>query len=91
MKFIKTEGKVLHLVWGNPKYKYRLGREWGESSPEEDLGVLADEKLNVTRQCALTAQKFICILGCIPSSVTSRTREEILPLCSALVRPPQES
>jgi len=88
MKFTKAKCKVLHIGYGNPKHKYRLGREWIENSPEEkDLGVLVDEKLNMTRQCALAAQKAKRILGCINSSVASRSREGILPLCSALAHP----
>jgi len=53
--------------------------------------VLVDEKLNMNRQCALTAQKANHILRCIKSNEASRSREVILPLCSALVRPHLES
>jgi len=69
-------------------HQYRLGVDLLESSSaERDLGVLVDDKLTTSEQRVLVAKKANGLLGCIKKSVASRSREVLLPLYSALLRP----
>ncbi|TRZ19202.1 hypothetical protein HGM15179_007875 [Zosterops borbonicus] len=84
----KTKCKMLDMGADHLQYQYRIRIEWAESSPEEkDLGILVDEKLNITQQCVLAAQNANCTLGCMKRVMASKWMVVILPLYSALLRP----
>ena len=88
MRYNKGKYRVLHLGKNNSRYQHRLGSDLLESSVGgKDLEILMHSRMTMSQHCALVAKKANSILGCIRNDVVSRSREVLLSLYSALVRP----
>lgn len=89
MKFNKWKCK--YCIWRKIAFwqQYTLRANKPESSSvKKDLSILVDTKLNICQWTSASVAKAVNnILGCIRQSTTSRSREMILLLYLALVRP----
>ncbi|XP_051789435.1 uncharacterized protein LOC127529561 [Erpetoichthys calabaricus] len=88
MKFNVSKCKVLHIGSKNVTFEYTMGGRKIESTPyEKDLGVIVDSKLSTSRQCSEAIKKANRMLGYIARCVEYKSKEVLLNLYNALVRP----
>lgn len=87
LKFNKGKCSILYLEKNNPPVQAGMLES---SSAEKNVGVLVDGKVPMSQQCTLVAKMTNRIGERMAKSIDSRSREMILPLYPALVRPHQE-
>ncbi|RMC06634.1 hypothetical protein DUI87_16072 [Hirundo rustica rustica] len=89
MKFNESKRRILHFGHNNPLQRYRLGKVWLDSAQEErELGVLVTAAEHEPAVCP-GGQEGQWHPG-LGQEWCDRSREVILPLYSALVRPHPE-
>ena len=79
---------VMHLGYGNKNYRYEMaGHKLKQTDDERDLGVLISSNGKTSKQCLAAAKKANSVLGMIRRTIKSRSKEVIVRLYKALVRP----
>lgn len=87
MKFNKDKSKVLPLGCKGPWTIVEVEDWWlGRWCGEKALGVLGRSEVNISQQRALRGKMASSILGCVTGGTTSKPKEVINPLYSALIR-----
>ena len=75
MQFNESKCKVLHIGKNNPRYEYRMnGVVLEASNKEKDVGVIIQEDLKPTKQCASAAAKANSILDQMARSFSYRNK-----------------
>ena len=88
MEFNVDKCKVLRMGETDDRNRYTLNNlEIGRSLCEKDLGVLVNSDLKPRENCIAVRNKAKRILGFTSRSVSNRTKDVILKLYLALVRP----
>ena len=91
MKFNLDKCKVLHLGYNNNKTNYNLGNQQLENTDsEKDLGVYVDSSGKFSEQCNQAVKAASSTLGIIRRHITCKSKDIVLKLYKALVRPKLE-
>ncbi len=79
---------VMHFGKSNKGYEYEMdGKKLRSTTVERDLGILISNDSKQTEQCLKAANSANKILGMIKRNIKSRSKEVIVRLYKALVRP----
>ena len=88
MKFNVDKCKVVHFGNHNERFTYSMhNQDLAPAEVEKDLGVKIQNTLKSTKQCEEAVTKANKVLGMIKRNIASRSKDVILPLYQALVRP----
>ena len=75
MQFNESKCKVVHIKKNNSRYKYLMnGVVLEASDKEKDVGVIIQEDLKPTKQCASAAAKANSILGQMARSFSFKNK-----------------
>ena len=88
MKFNADKCKAIRFGKFQTGSNYAMnGQELDWVTEEKDLGVIVDETLKSSKHCQMVVNKANRMLGMIRRNTSCKTKEVILPLYRALVRP----
>jgi ribonuclease P/MRP protein subunit RPP40 len=91
MSFNLDKCTVMHLGSKNPQCEYKMGNNiLKKSKQERDLGVIMDSSGKSTEQCIMAVKKANTILGMIKRNIIFKSKDVIVRLYKALVRPKLE-
>ena len=95
LRFNSSKCKILHLGKNNPKYEYYIYNDGvksvlEETTSEKDLGVLVDNNLDFKGHVNETVKKSRQVSGLIMSTIENKTKDIMVLLFKALVRPKLE-
>lgn len=91
MLFNLDKCTVMHLGSKNPQCEYKMGNNiLKKSKQERDLGVIIDSSGKSTEQCIMAVKKANTVLGMIKRNIIYKSKDVIMKLYKALVRPKLE-
>jgi hypothetical protein len=91
MLFNVDKCTVMHLGSKNPQCEYKMGNNILKISKQErDLGVIIDSSGKSTEQCKMAVKKANAVLGMIKRNIVFKSKDVIVRLYKALVRPKLE-
>lgn len=91
MLFNVDKCTVMHFGSKNPQSEYKIGNHiLKKSKQERDLGVIMDSSGKSTEQCIMAVKKANAVLGMIRRNIHFKSKDVIVRLYKALVRPKLE-